>query len=143
MTLKRFISLIYPLRHKTSVTKRRLTYITVGIEFFSIIIETLSFKFKTSFVEAIIIALLFTVLILMNYKMFVIAKSKSNNTLSKGKKGNLVFRKYYTCLLAVGSFFIFASPSVVYNILELTERMVMKTDSGISLFRFGLQLYFV
>ena len=133
MTVERYFGLVFPFLHKTSVTKRRLIYFLVIMEILSITVEALSFIFKTNFVESVMISSVLVLLILMNYRMYTIAKSKSKRTSRNG--GTIPdCKKYYTCLLAVASFFVTCSPSVVYYVLKVTKTMDARSELGVWLF---------
>lgn len=133
MTLERYLGLTYPLFHRKSVTKRRIFSVLVVSQILSLIPNTLSFEFH--FIEllaVVVVGVLKILIILMNIKAFLIAKSWKERTASD-KKINPSFKKYYVCLLALGCFFICYCPAIVYSVLTLA-----RTIEGRSKTRFFL-----
>ena len=133
MTLERYLGLTYPLFHRKSVTKRRMLSVLVVSQTLSLIPNTLSFEFH--FIEllaVVVVGVLKILIILMNIKAFLIAKTWKER-MASDKKINPSFKKYYVCLLAVGCFFVCYCPAIVYNVLTLA-----RTIEGSSKTRFFL-----
>ena len=131
MTLERYLGLAYPIFHKTSVTKRKLVTFLLATQAFAIILNTITLKFKVNVIEQpytlpFMSVFAFLVMIL-NCKMFLIAKSRHNTSSSNGKRKIFEYKKYYTCLLAAVLFFLCCCPIFVYyglffsNILDKTS----------------------
>ena len=134
MTMERFLALMYPFRHKTSVTKRRIMYFLVVTQILSFVTRIFSVKFKILYRDPILLTFLFVVLIFVNYKLFKIARSRNSNDALRANQKTQDVKKCYSCLFIIGSNFLFAFPSVSFNILESTETMNMRNGSLISFF---------
>ena len=121
MTLERYLGLTYPLFHRKSITKRRILLFLVASTILSLVPHTLSFEFN--FIEILVLVIVGgqkILIILMNIKVFLIAKSCKERTASD-KTPTPSFKKYYICLLALGCFFICYCPAIVYSVLTLAR----------------------
>ena len=136
MTFERYLGLAYPLFHKTSVTKRKLATFLIATQTFTVIFQTVWFRLKicngnpAAYRVAFVSVFLILVMIL-NCKMFYIAKSRYKSTSSNGRRGIFGYKRYYTCLLAVFCFFICCCPTIIYygltllNILDVRSKIAM------------------
>ena len=119
MTLERYMGLAYPLFHKTTITKRRMIIFLAGIHICFFIIDTFTTVFKipafgsNSFV-VLFLTLSVVLAILMNYKIVLIAKSRSQNTHLGNNRKNIQSKRYYACVLAVASFSLCCCPASVF-----------------------------
>ena len=125
MTLERYLGLAYPIFHKTSVTKRRLVNFHLAMQTFAVILNTIALKFKVNMIEQpyplpFMVVFAFLVMVL-NCKMFYIAKSRHNTSSSNGKRKIFENKKYYTCLLAAILFFLCCCPTILYCVLVLSN----------------------
>ena len=132
MSVERFIALKYPFFHQTAVTKRRLICF---LRFFVALLvavkpllyfEQRAFSLARYVLISIFILLLLIIFAYMNYKMFLIAKSKNENKTKptrrtikstnnkKTKERKKHFRNISTCCLAVVCFVICCFPKFVY-----------------------------
>lgn len=121
ITLERYLGLTCPLFHRKSVTKRRTLLFLVVSTILSLIPHTLSFEFN--FIEILVLVIVGgqkILIILMNIKVFLVAKSLKERTASD-KKLTPSFKKYYICLLALGCLFICYCPAIVYSVLILAK----------------------
>ena len=129
LTIERFLALTYPFFHQTAVTKRRLVFFQT---FWMITLVALSpfyvQKIGYMLINVFILSLLF-LLICLNYKMFIIAKSKrkegrvgqtsaTTSSHQQRKRRKLNFKNISTCSLAVACFYI---PHVIYETIFAAE----------------------
>ena len=115
LNIEQFLALKYPFFHQTSVTKQRLFFLlvalmilcTIGLSFFHLNIKILANWL--SIVNIPVFSLLF---IYINYKMFIIARSKQDNeTLPKSrcpvrKRAEYQLKTFSTCSLTAICYFI-------------------------------------
>ena len=128
LTVERFTALKYPFFHQTSVTKSRLVFFLLFFVAFLVTVAPLLYFEQRAFCLAryvlmsIFILLLSFVIVYMNYKMFLIAKSKNATTTrtmkstnnGKTKKRKKHVKNISTCCLAVVCFGICCFPNFVY-----------------------------
>ena len=140
LNIERFLALTYPFFHQTAVTKKRLLFF---LAFLMIMIVALSpfvaifygQTFGNILITVFVLSVLFA-FICINYKMFIIAKSKrkdervsptstatSSNQGRKRRKLN--FKNISTCSLAVACFFFCSFPQIVYS----TTRLILKNTA--------------
>ena len=128
LNIERFLALSYPFFHQTSITKRRLMFLLVAlmILFASLLLLShLKFKIVRKVLPAIIIVFL-VLFIYLNYKMFIIARSKRDNenvAKSGGReriKPKFQFKSFSTCSLTVICYFVSSCPQLVNSALRLT-----------------------
>ena len=136
LCIERFLALTCPFFHQIAVTKRRIVLFQA---FWMIIIlslsplayfygDTISKILKTAF-----LSFLLFMFICLNYKIFIIAKSKRTNesvaptstSLShqKRKQRKINLKKISTCCLTVGCFFICCFPQIMHFVLRSTETL--------------------
>ena len=88
LTVERFLGIMYPIFHRTSVTKTRLFVVLGVLSLLNILQSTLSFQnflIPDNIIVVVYLPFYFFVLLFLNYKMFVVAKAKAkprNNDLS-------------------------------------------------------------
>ena len=134
LNIERFLALTYPFFHQTAVTKSRLSFFLAFL--IIIIVATSPFiaifygeTFGNILITVFVLSLLFA-LICINYKMFVIAKSKrkdlsvapTNTATSSNqdrKRRKLNFKNISTCSLVVGCFFVCSFPQIMYSTSRL------------------------
>ena len=141
LNVERFLALTYPFFHQTAVTRQRLL---LFIAFFIILVigfvplAYFNGTIGNTTVGLFFVSLLF-ILIVLNYKMFILARSKqklngivvpttersstSNEAQIKRNK-KLNFKSFSTCSLAVACFFICTIPQLVYSAMRLTSENV-------------------
>ena len=141
LNVERFLALTYPFFHQTAVTRQRLL---LFIAFFIILVigfAPLAYFNGTignATVGLFFVSLLF-VLIVLNYKMFILARSKqklngivvpaterssSSKEAQNKRNRKLNFKSFSTCFLAVACFFICTIPQLVYSAMRLTSENV-------------------
>lgn len=138
MTLERYLGLAYPLRHKTCITKKKLTTFLFTTQAFVFAFDTMNIIFKISSVDrpytfVFVCALLILVLIL-NCKIFLIAKSRQKAIFSNGREGIIEYKKHYTCMLVVDWFFLSCSFIIIYYGLILSNILEMRSKFAMCLF---------
>ena len=136
LTIERFLALTYPFFHQTAVTERRLVLFQVFLMITTVSLEpVLYFHEKTGYMLIIMfVSFLLFMFICLNYKMFIIAKSKrenervaptcaaaSSHRYPESKRRILIFKHFSTCSLAVACFFICSLPQIIYSASRLTS----------------------
>ena len=134
LTIERFLALTYPFFHQTAVTKRRLVLFQAFLMITTVSFQPVPyFHKKTGYMLLILfVSFLLFLFICLNYKMFIIAKSKRENesvaptraaTFShpERKRRILIFKHFSTCSLAVACFFICSLPRIIYSASRLTS----------------------
>ena len=143
LNIERFLALTCPFFHQTAVTKRRLIIFQV----ISIIltVATLPFQyFQAQTIGNMLIAafllLIFSTFIFLNYKMFVIAKSKrvvptgiATTNHEERKEGMKKFKTISTCWLVVGCFFVCFFPGIIISLWGFTSKVAWN-DTHVVLF---------
>ena len=136
LNIERFLALKYPFIHQTSVTKQRLIFILMALMILFVSLLSLShFNNKTAvkLLPTIGIAVLLLLFINLNYKMFVIARSKRDketaekSSREERRRSKLQVKRFSTCLLTVFCYFVCSWPYVTYHVLRLTSNK--KTSS--------------
>ena len=138
LSVERFLALKYPFFHQTAVTKRRLmlllAFLMIMLVSLSPLVHFVGTVFRNMFVTVFLV-LIFFVFIYLNYKMFIIAKSKRNmnsvastSTVTRSyqerKRRKMNFNNISTCSLAIGCFFVCSSPQIIYSVVSLTSETV-------------------
>ena len=145
LNVERSLSVMFPIFHRTSVTKKRLV---LFLAFFMITLAVLSplFYFYGKTIGNIIIAafvlLLLFVFICLNYKIFKIARSKhidqrlapiAFNGREKWK-AKLNIKIISSCSLAVACFFVCSLPQIIYSARRFSSETTAWNDTQIVLF---------
>ncbi len=125
LNMERFLAITYPFFYKRVVTKERLLSCLAAILFVMIVQTTLSYyEIKAAKIMITVFLPVFvSILVYLNYKMFVIAKSKQANdiivlgsqapSVTEKEKRFVIFKRISTCSLAVVCTFICFCPSIV------------------------------
>ena len=133
LNMERFLALKYPFFHQAAVTKRRLLLFMALLVTTEVALSPLLYFYAKIIGNIFKLALaltLFFVFIFLNYKMFIIAKSKreveraaSNSTATSSyqerKKHKLSLNNISTRYLAVGCFLVCLFPHIIYSALSL------------------------
>ena len=128
LNIERFLALRYPFFHQRAVTKTRIKVCLVFWMIIQVSLSPLNYFYGITIVHALITVYVFLFLCAFtysNYKMFVIAKSKSENRrVSAGstaissnhetKARKLNIKNISTCCLSVVCFFICSLPQIVF-----------------------------
>jgi hypothetical protein len=79
------------------------------------------------------ITLSVVVVFMMNYKMFVIAKSRTKNTQPCDER-IIQYKRYYACAFAVGCYLLCCTPITIYYGLQLTNTLTEKSNIAACMF---------
>ena len=124
MNIDRYLAIAHPLFHKTSVTKSRLLKLMLLLQLLILVAQISCFipnpQWKLyNMIAAVTLAILVTVMLFINGRMFVIAGQKwtppggvQRSTPSAEAK------RSHTCLVVIVCFFICVSPAIAYSILR-------------------------
>ena len=117
MNFDRYLSTHYPVFHRTSMTRRKFLSLlaTLLIAVLAVTLVSQKNEFLVSHSDGLLICFifLFPPTLLINYKLFTVArKMQGNNTVSAEMKFSL--RNISSCLLAVVSFVVLSIPVFVY-----------------------------
>ena len=136
LTIERFLALTYPFFHQTAVTKKRLLLFHAFLMATTVSVSQLAHLYEKTGIVLIAVFILFFlfVFVCLNYKMFIIAKSKRNDekvfpastatsSNQERKRRELNFKNISTCSLAVGCFFVCSFPIIIYSATRLTSNM--------------------
>jgi hypothetical protein len=135
LTIERFLALTYPFFHQTAVTKKGLLFFQAFLMATTVSASQLAHLYEKAVVlEAVFILFLLFVFVCLNYKMFIIAKSKRNDERvfptgtatsrnQERKRRKLNFKNISTCSLAVGCFFVCSFPRIIYSAARFTSNM--------------------
>ena len=135
LSFERLLGITCPFFYQASVTKARLLCFEAFLMFMVAGVSSLYFirESATYIVIVVSISLLLFLLAYLNYKLFVIAKSKrddkkivpssaqTSNVGKNMKRQILSLKNISTCTLVVACFFFCSSPQIAYFILRLTS----------------------
>jgi hypothetical protein len=138
MTLERYLGLAYPIFHKTSVTKRRLVIFLLAAQTFGLIWHTVTFSLQTSTIQqayTLLFVSVFVILVMvLNFKMFYIAKTSRHHTASSNSKRKFFeYKKYHTCLLTIVLMFLCCCPVFAYYGLVVFNMLDKSSDIALCL----------
>ena len=129
LTIERYLALVYPFFHQTSVTRRRLI-LGMGILFFLMSVVYWFFA-KSEKIEAIATMTYLSIFLLsifyLNYKMFLIAKSKRMNrivpssTHQEEERCKVHSKQFSTCTFVVICYAVCSCPSLALLIIRLSK----------------------
>ena len=143
LNMERFLALSYPFFHQAYVTKGRLILFLAILTMFPTCLITLSqFNLKTlgNLFGIIYLSAFLSLLIYLNCKMFIIARSKrvketgATPRSQQLKISKTYFKTYSTCSLAVACYCVCFCPQLVYSTLRLTS-MLPSDDSQVEILR--------
>ena len=133
LTIERFLALTYPFFLQTAVTKRRLVLFQAFLMITTVSLQPLLYFYEktANMLINLFASFLLFLFICLNYKMFIIAKSKRENervaptraatsSHPERKRRILICKHFSTCSLAVACFFICSLPKMIYSASRLT-----------------------
>ena len=136
LNIERFLGIVYPIFHRTSVTKKRILTFLAVLLVLNIIQSTLSFRnlvIPDNILVLVYLPFYFLMLLLLNYKMFVIAKAKKVGTRvdavhftpsdKERRKHIFDLKKVSLCFLAVACLFVCYCPGIVLCGLFVTQEL--------------------
>ena len=129
LTIERYLALVYPFFHQTSVTRRRLV-LGMGILFFPMSVvywffaksETLEMIARMTYPSIFLLSIFY-----LNYKMFLIAKSKRMNrtvpssTHQEEERCKVQSKKISTCTFVVICYAVCKCPALAFFIIRLSK----------------------
>ena len=125
MNFDRYLATSYPIFHRTSVTKRRLSTLLGILMFIDLTLAALSLNDSIIpfHVYALIILILLTPPTLyINYKLLkVVRRNRRNNGLQPNLKKSFSLKNVSSCLLAVACFMVLSIPVIIYAALRMTQ----------------------
>lgn len=129
INIDRYLAIAYPYFYQARVTKGRIiTFMILTQTMFSPVVTILRLvpspqvnDVENKFI-AVITALILCVMLFMNYKMFVIAKSKKRLTHSDC----VDLKTNATCLWVIGCFFLCITPLIVYSAMRYAVANVIR-----------------
>ena len=126
MNFDRHLATHYPLFHRTSVTKRRLLTLFAILSIVPLTVVLMSINDSIiTYSVALMVFLIFISppMLLINYKLFTIAKRRRrNNEISPEMKKTFSLKNISSCLLAVVCFVVLSIPAFVYSGLGLVSK---------------------
>ena len=130
LTIERYLALVYPFFHQRSVTRRKLV-LALGVLFISlcvILVSRFYAKSKTliDMVPMIYLSIFLFSLFHLNYKIFVIAKSKRINktipsSTQQERKCKEQFKKFSTCTFVVICYAVCSCPTLICYSLRFSK----------------------
>ena len=124
MNFDRYLAISYPIFHRTSVTKGRLLTLLSILIIIEITLGAMAVNEFISFqVHAVILCILvFPAMLLINYKLFQVArKSRKNKRVSPDMKKTFSLKKISSCLLAVACVVVISIPLFLYVGLRINS----------------------
>ena len=130
LNIERFLSVVFPVFHRKSVTKKRLAFL-LAFCMIALVFLTPVFFFAGKVIGNVIITAFLLIILLvfmyLNYKILFIAKLKRKIKKvapafavlphhQEVKKLKINFKNISTCSLAVGCFFVCSVPQIMYSI---------------------------
>jgi hypothetical protein len=129
LNIERFLSIVYPIFHRTYVTKRRLLYIVAFLQLLTVVLSTFCFQdmLLSGLIVIIVVPLiLFSLFFYLNYNIFLVAKQRNTkvgipevSTHDQKKKRHMIleFKQAFTCSLAVICYLLCTLPAMVIGVL--------------------------
>ena len=125
MNFDRYLATHYPIKHRTSVTKRKLLTL-LGI--LIAVIETFAILSINHFIPHEVYAIILLTIVIppmmfFNYKLLKIAsKNRENKATSSQLKRSFSSKNISSVLLAVACFAVLSIPAFVYIVQEMTSK---------------------
>ena len=126
MNIDRFLAVSRPFFHRQHVTKKRLLALLLGLVIMIVIEKVLAYQDIFGIIcyaaDAVLVVSLLAVFFFINYKMHNIANHARRDVRSGVS----------TCILAVGCFFGFSAPLIIYSAIQFYPE-ALHEDSGMLL----------
>ena len=134
MNFDRYLATSYPIFHRSSVTKGKLLTLLAILVITGL---TLALMFLNDFVISyqvfllIILIIIFPPMLLINCKLFIIARKyrRSNRITPKLKKAYSL-KHISTCVLAVACFMVLSIPAFIYLGLRISSKGTLTLDNA-------------
>ena len=118
MSFERYLATSYPIFHRTSVTKAKLSSLFALLNVVAIILLLLSFNdFILSYEVCVAIGFIiqFPPMLVLNYKLFMITrKSRRNNEIALETIKSFSLKNVSSCVLAVACYVVLFTPVLAY-----------------------------
>ena len=126
MNFDRYLATYYPIKHRTSVTKRRLLTLLIILSIVHLTLLPMSIN-NSVITHPVSVLVCFIIIsppmIFLNYKLFTITrKSRKNSGLSPELKNTFSWKKVSSCLIAVVCFVVLSIPAFVYSGLRTASK---------------------
>ena len=125
MNFDRYLATSYPIFHRTSVTKGRLSTLLAILIIVEVILAVMSLNdFVISFQAHILIIFILFIpaMLFINYKLFlVVRKSRKNKRISPEMKKTFSLKNISSCLLVVACVVVISIPGCVYVGLRINS----------------------
>ena len=125
MNFDRYLATSYPIFHRTSVTKGRLSTLLAILIIVQITLGAMSqddFVIPNQVHTLILSILVIPAMLFINYKLFLIVrKSRKNKRISPEMKKTFSLKKISSCLLVVACVVVLSIPWFVYNGLSINS----------------------
>ena len=125
MNFERYLATYYPIFHRTSVTKGKLSTVLGILIFINVALALMSlndFVISLHLYALIILIKVAPPMIFINYKLFIIArKSRRNNGISPEIKKSFSFKNLSSCLLVAVCIVVLSTPTLVYTVLGIAS----------------------
>ena len=122
MNIDRYLAIAHPLFHKTSVTKSRLLKLMLVLQLPLLVVpfsSSIAYLWKLcNIIPAVFVAILVTVMLFINGRMFVITQSKTRAIAVQRSTRSVEVKRCHTCLVVMACFLICVSPAIAYNALR-------------------------
>ena len=126
MNIDRYLSVAFPLFHRTSVTKRRLLTLLALFFLFDTVLVVMSIDdlVISYHVSALILFATITLpFFFINIKLLMIVRRQRRNTAESHKASTIVKLKHIsTCLLAVACFVLLSIPTYISIAIHFAEK---------------------
>ena len=126
MNIERYLGVHYPIRHRTSVTRRRLLTLLAVLSILPFILIMISLSDLISLPVGLVVffAIIFPPIIFLNYKLFKISrKMRRDNTASPEESTlHVNLKKIHTCLLAVACLMLMYTPAFFFIAFNFAEK---------------------
>ncbi|XP_028399991.1 uncharacterized protein LOC114523312 [Dendronephthya gigantea] len=137
MNLDRYLAIVYPLFHRTSVTRRRLVVFLAIFLLFEVILAGISIDnlvISDGMATLIFATVVSPPLFFINYKLFIVARKISKRTAasSAGLRKPVCLKNISSCLLAVACLLCLYLPMSVYIALSIAEKSKLSPKVKIS-----------
>ena len=122
MNIDRYLAVVHPFFHKTSVTKSRLLKLMLSLQLLLLVIPiscSIPHLWKLcNMIPAVIVAILVTMMLFINGRMLVIALQKRTPSGVQRSAPSVEAKRSHTCLVVMACFFVCVSPLIAYNALK-------------------------